>query len=636
MSKRTFILILTGIFLIALSAIGVMRWPSLSSLFELRPPEFTSDLPEKRPRRIDQKQLNRFEGQSIESILKELEAAAEAEAEAKAEAEAEPGVVPPLEKSRNEILLEKLPDAPLPYGEKAEPRDAAGLKSFILDLQQDTDNKPTKADLFGFNLALAAMKIPSSEVPAPLRVKTQPELESETFPVRLKATALELSGPIAIGDFDGDGRLEIASEGGNQLSSINGEGALVSGSGWNLATPADAIYEADFDADGDLDAFLIRKGGKPNSLLENDGKGGMKDVTIEKGLLAFSDTSAAAWLDYDADGLLDLLVGNRDHPLELYHQTSGGAFQPVAWDLKWWIHKGTEEIAVADFSGDGLPDVYLGIQGQADQLCVTTPGDTWDSWRFEDISAESDLEVGNAPGIPLFVDFDNNGSADLIVAKGTAENDSNRLLIFQNLGRSRFSNVTEDSELITKVPVASMTAADIDGDGFEDLIVGTKTLQTNRLFWNQMGSGFREVSAVSGATFLDEPTKMVSTDLDGDGAMDLLVSNQDGSVRRLETAGAAPNWISLHLSRPVPGARVKLEVRDSDWIVHTISRQFQNESQLTVGVGTADIIETIEIFAPGVEESFEKIEKVKPNQHLSVKIKAQPRKRPAVPLTNEE
>ncbi len=634
MSKRTFILILVGIVLIAVGAIAVMRWPAIAGWFELGPPEFTSEIPEKRPRRIDQKQLDRFEGQSMEAILTAL-------ADEKV-------VVSPPQKSRNAILLEMLPDAPLPYGEEAGARDSEGLKSFILGVQQDTENKPTEDDLFRFNLALAAMKIPSSQVPAPLRIKTQPALESETFSVRLKATALDCSGPIAIGNFDGNPGLEIVSDGGSKISSINSEGALVPGTGWTLAAPASELYEADYDADGDLDAFLIREGGKPNSLLENDGKGGMKDVTIEKGLLAFSDTSAAAWLDYDGDGLLDLLVGNRDHPLELYHQTSGGAFQPVAWDLKWWVHRGIETIAVADFTGDGLPDVYLGLESRADQLCVTTPGETWDSWRFEDVSAASDLETGKkvatesdpAPpktaGIPLFIDFDNSGSVDLLVAKGESRKDKNRILVFQNIGNARFRDVTEDSGISATVPVTSMAAADIDGDGFEDLIVGTETLQTNRLFWNQVGSGFREVTAVSGAAFLDAPANIISTDLDDNGRIDLLITNEDGTVRRLEATGATPAWISLHLSRPVPGARVELQVRDKDWIVHTITRQLESHSEVTIGVGNADIIETIEFFAPGEKESFEKIEKVKPNQHLEVEIKAQPRKRPVVPLSNGE
>ncbi len=634
MSKRTFILILVGIFLIAIGAIAVMRWSTIVGWLELSPPEFTAEIPEDRPRRIDQKQLDRFEGQSMEAILKTLAD--------------ESGIISPPQKSRNAILLEKLPDAPLPYGENAEPRDGDGLKAFILGVQQDTESKPTEDDLFRFNLALAAMKIPSSQVPAPLRIKTQPALESETFPVRLESTALDQSGPIAIGDFDGKPGLEIVSDGGSKITTLNSEGALVPGTGWTLSAPADEIYAADFDADGDLDAFLIRGGGKPNSLLENDGNGGMKDVTIEKGLLAFSDTSAAAWLDYDGDGLLDLLVGNRDHPLELYHQTSGGAFQPVAWDLKWWVHRGIETMAVADFTGDGLPDVYLGLEGRADQLCVTTPGETWDSWRFEDVSAESDLETGkevaaeSAPspvktaGIPLFIDFDNNGSADLLVAKDVPEKDKSRILVFQNIGNARFQDVTGESGISATVPVTSMAAADIDGDGFEDLIVGTETLQTNRLFWNQVGSGFREVSAVSGAAFLDAPSKIVSTDLDDDGMIDLVVANGNGTVRRLEAAGAAPAWISLHMSRPIPGARVELQVRDKDWIVHAISRQLDSQSQLTIGVGSADIIESIEFFAPGEKEAFEKFEKVKPNQHLEVAIKAQPRKRPVVPLTDGE
>ena len=65
---------------------------------------------------------------------------------------------------------------------------------------------------------------------------------------------------------------------------------------------------ADYDNDGDLDLFVGFQQGKPNRLYRND-RGTFTDVAADLGIADVTDTRAAAWGDFDADGDIDLYVG---------------------------------------------------------------------------------------------------------------------------------------------------------------------------------------------------------------------------------------------------------------------------------------------------------------------------------------
>lgn len=614
MSKRTFFTIIITIIVTAALTLGVLGW--FGGWFDRGDPVYTAEIPKSRPKRLDWRLLSQFQGQSMQEII----AALEKQKELVAGTEAPPAGDP---------LLAMLPDAPLPYPEDAAPRDEDGLKNFISNIQKGTDTPPTKEELWKFNLALAAMKIPSSQVPEALRLNTEPAPESDTFAVDLAPKDLaEMAGPFAIGDFDGKPGNELVSNGGSRLNLVDETGAMTPTATWNEIAPGDKLFPADFDNDGDLDLFIIRGEGFPNSLLRNNGAGAVEDITIESGLLSFNDTTSAAWFDYDSDGLLDLLVGSRDHPLELYHQTSNGPFQPIAWDLKLWVHEGVEAITVTDVSGDGYPDFYLSLSGQDDRLAVSTPAPTWDQWRFEDRLTEMEIALDETPADAVFFDFNNDGHTDLLTAGDT-------LRLYQNGGEQRFVDITEEIELKTNAPVRSLAVADIDGDGYEDILAGTTAFAANEVFWNRGGTSFREVSVASQASYLDEPVEILSGDLDGNGMLDLVFSHTDGSARWLESIGGYDHWLQLSLKNHRPGTRALITVRDTDWVLGDLSRRFDLNSEITIGLGSADLVEAIAIFPPEGGEPLEQREKIEPNQRIEIELPAEPTKRPVVPMAAE-
>lgn len=646
MSKRSKILIAAGAPLLLVIALAIL-WVVLGRIGALDP-VFTNERPTNRPTRLDHRLLERFSAQPIGEILETLQS--------------EAAVAPPSEPATPAIvpfppLLAMLPDAPLPYPESAAPRDAEGIKKFVTEMQQDTSEDPTDEERRQFNLALAALHVSPDKVPAAIRVDVRPTPESSVFPLRLSQRESEISGPFATVDLDGDGTIEIVAAGGSRFFQVNDRGMLDPIETGTKTLSGNNVVTADFDGDGDSDLFITRRSGLPNSLLRNDGNGTFVDVTVETGLLSFDDTACAIWLDYDSDGLLDLLVGSYDHPLELYHQTAGKIFQPVAWDLGLWIPRGVHEIKTADLNRDGYPDFFIAVEGGKDRLFLSQPSAIWNGWRFRDIAGEHGLDSSLDGVTAAFSDINNDGLPDLILGTRAAlpitpedqtgipaskdlpppppAATTSTLRLFENRGETGLFDVTGEAGLVMSDPIFAIGVADLDNDGFEDLLIGTAALAINRTFSNRSGTGFQEISVVSGSSFLDRPDHYAITDLDGNGSVDVLYLNQASQVRWLESGGALNRWVSICAPGHPAGLRLVLQLRDRDWILRRIDRTMDLDTSILVGIGQAEMIERIDFYAPGETTPLKTLDQVEPNRRITVELPKLPGKRAIVPLENE-
>ena len=139
-----------------------------------------------------------------------------------------------------------------------------------------------------------------------------------------------------------------------------------------MAESGSCVVPGDWNGDGHLDLFVGRRvvsrhyGVTPRSyLLENDGTGHFRDVTLEKApaLAEVGMVTSAAWVDYDHDGKLDLIVVGEWMPVRVFHQENGRlvdrtAEAGLAGTEGWW-----NSVTVADLNGDGRPDLVLGNLG---------------------------------------------------------------------------------------------------------------------------------------------------------------------------------------------------------------------------------------------------------------------------------
>ncbi len=627
MSKRKTILVASA--LVVLLALFLAKFQfNLSFRGSMRPKE----IPLTRPERSDQAQLKRFADKTMKEILAQMSG--------------EVGKKGGRVTSTATALLDSLPDTPLPFSDDAKPGDAAALKGFVDSIQQGKEGEPTLLDRWRYNLAAAALHLNQSKLPESLKLETQPRPGTENFPIHLREVDREFVGPFATGNFDREDGLEIVSRGGSRMSKIAADGKVIKLTSLDGTFSGNGLFPADFDNDGKLDLFITRNEGLPNSLLQNLGNGKFKDVTIELGLLAFTDTTTAAWIDYDNDGHLDLLVGSREQPLELYRQTSGGTFQPVAWDLNLWIYRGVVGIEVSDIDSDGFPDFFLSVDGDDDKLYYTTPANDWKDWRFVDVAESSQIRGSKAGSVAKFFDFDNDGDQDLLLGDPALSGEAlqvehlvnpnkktpRALRLYQNRGDGIFDQITGEVSLAGVQDVQSIGIADLDADGYEDIVIGSGQLAVNRAFWNRQGMDFRDITVSSGMSYLDGVGAITVADIDGDGSIELLLENQREQVRWMKSEGRSGAWLQVDLQGGRPGMRVALVLRDKDWILHSVQRTVAAAPQISFGLGDAKTIESIQIFAPEIPEPIKTLEKQQPNQSLLIHIPKIPKKRAVVPI----
>ena len=267
-------------------------------------------------------------------------------------------------------------------------------------------------------------------------------------------------------DNDGDRDLAVSQDFKLLLMENDGSGRFSLSFGTSTHAQTFSISAADFDLDGDLDIYAcgynpsadrVRSGalGEPlpyhdaqnggaNMLLSNDGGWEFNEVTENVGLNHNNNrfSFAATWEDYDDDGDPDLYVANDYGRNNLYENTSG-RFVDVAAEL------GIEDMASGmsaswgDFNRDGRLDIYISNMFSAAGNRITfqrqfkpgapqamlaqyqrhARGNTLfqadqEGRGFSDISVEQGVTMGRWAWGSRFVDLNNDGWEDLVVANG--------------------------------------------------------------------------------------------------------------------------------------------------------------------------------------------------------------------------
>ncbi len=272
------------------------------------------------------------------------------------------------------------------------------------------------------------------------------------------ATSTFKPASIAWGDWDGDGDLDLvvgnnagAGQGKeNQVyENIGGELRLEPGRfGWQStieptlnAETTYAIALGDADGDGDLDLAVgnggRENGGQTNLVLVNTAS--IAALAPEPWQSPDAKTSmSTAWGDWDADGDLDLAVGNAGQANQVYENVDGQLqFDPqngLGWESTIVTDDMTTSVAWGDWNGDGNLDLAVGNNGQPDYvyvnqgetLSLTLTGEL--GWVSDNISSTQSLAWG---------DWDRDGDLDLAAGHCGADGGESKLeyaLIYENEG----------------------------------------------------------------------------------------------------------------------------------------------------------------------------------------------------------
>jgi tetratricopeptide (TPR) repeat protein len=366
----------------------------------------------------------------------------------------------------------------------------------------------------------------------------------------------------AVGDFDGDGLndLAVALEDRVLLFHNLGQGKfedVTAKSGIVPRNRPSGITFVDYDHDGDLDLLLtgsgLKPGDTPNVLWRNNGDRTFTEQTDPTGLGGSGNTAAAILTDYNNDRAVDLAVtGDGPSPL-IYVNPREGRYPVVPLYQNSGLTP-TTGIAVLDYNKDGWMDV-----------AVTHAG---------------------APGLTLWRNV---------------------------AGADHVSRHFEQADLPLQGALRGwgVTPVDIDNDGWIDLaaIVETRAGPQVRVLRNRGDGSFEDVSHALGldSVRLQSPRGLIAADVDGDGAVDLIVTQVNAPPILLRNVGANKNhFVRLDLAgladnKTALGVKVEVFANGlwQKWELPGASGyQTQAAPQILVGLGEAPGIDLLRILWP--------------------------------------
>jgi enediyne biosynthesis protein E4 len=412
------------------------------------------------------------------------------------------------------------------------------------------------------------------------------------------------------------------------------------------------VAVGDYDNDGYDDLFVTAYG--QNHLFHNNGNGTFTDVTQKSGLAGIKEFStSAAWVDYDKDGRLDLVVGNyvqwsqdgdlyctldgksksyctpesyKGASLRLWHNRGDGTFEDAT--KKAGLNDPTSKtmgIAILDYDNDGWPDLLVSNDTQPNKLYRNNGNGTFSEKAVVAGIAFSEDGVARAGMGVDAADYDRSGSPSILIT-----NFSNQMLsLYHNEGKGLFVDEAPRSE----IGHASLLTLgfgcfffDFDLDGWPDIFIANghidadiQRVQPNvkyamppHLFRNMGKGNFAEVTKSSGAAFAAPRVGRGAAyaDFDNDGRLDLLLSTNGGPVYLFhnEPTGAAKANQSLRIklsgnksNRDGIGALVRVTCAgeaQAQMLRSGSSYLSASELVLTFGLGQHSKAETVEVRWP--------------------------------------
>lgn len=438
--------------------------------------------------------------------------------------------------------------------------------------------------------------------------------------------------PLAVADFDGDGRMDLylgfpgARDFTNNLAraerpeGLLSQGLWLNQGGWRFREMAaesglgrdrdvypHATLVADFNQDGRADLMVVDDSGRVSPVYRNDGAGHFRNVTQESGIQASGWSMAAAAGDFDGDGDTDVVTTHVDL-LDGIRMAASAAGRE-------------QDRGVAD----RLATLQRELRGS---LLFRNRGDG----SFEEVSTQAGLGwVGEGAAGAEWVDYNSDGQLDLYVANGLWSG-----------GDEEFSSLFLRAALLPNEPGSFEALDEVTGGSVfaprrgepnpmltilreyrgqlasaRGPLAASPTLsmaghQRNRLFRNNGDGSFTEVGYLEGADRVEDGYVVATADYDSDGRQDLVLRHCDPapgqrfeSVTLLHNVGANGRSIRIDARNATShvdgfGATVTAWVGGRRLVreIRAVSGAVQSEPVAFIGVGAAERVDRVEVRWP--------------------------------------
>ena len=428
------------------------------------------------------------------------------------------------------------------------------------------------------------------------------------------------------------------------------EKAGVPGNGYGMG-----VAVGDYNGDGFPDLYVTQFA--RSILYRNNGDGTFTDVTEKAGVAAPGWSSSAVWFDYDNDGRLDLFVCQfaefdaalgcgvdkdgthhyciprifKPRPSWLFHNNGDGTFTDVSKEsgIAEYLGKAWGVVAT-DINNDGWMDLFIANDTVSNFLFANRgKGKFEEIGLAADVAYSADGRARSGMGVDS-ADYDEDGWMDLFVANI----DQEIFALYRNNRDETFEDMAMPSGIGMETRWMSgwgLKFFDYDNDGNLDLILSNGfpddlvetyshavTYKEPLLLFHNEGNTFRNVSKDSGPVFSKMfPSRGLAIgDFNNDGALDVLVSNNDEAPLLLKNnIGSRNHWLGVKLigkkaNPDAIGARVTIQagkLKRTRMKVGGGSFLSSHDPRIVIGLGAQTKIDSLEVRWPqpsGLVERF--------------------------------
>jgi len=427
------------------------------------------------------------------------------------------------------------------------------------------------------------------------------------------------------------------------------------------------VAVGDYDNDGHDDLFVTALG--QNHLFHNNGDGTFTDVTRAAGLWGPREFSTgAAWVDYDRDGHLDLVVANyvqwspendisctldgrqksyctpesyKGASPRLWHNHGDGTFEDVT--RKAGLYDPTSKglgVAILDYDQDGWPDILIANDTQPNKLYHNNGNGTFtEKGVLAGVAFNEDGVARAGMGVDA-ADYDRSGYPSIIIT-----NFSNQMLaLYHNEGNGLFVDEAPRSE-VGRASLLTLGFGcfffDYDLDGWLDLFVANGHIENEigrvqervtyaqppHLFRNLGKGKFQEVTAQMGRSFSAPRVARGAAyaDIDNDGDLDLIITTNGGPAALFRNEGTANHSLRVRLvgtrsNRDGIGAVVRVTSGgQTQWQMLRSGSSYLSQSELvlTFGLGQRTQADALEAHWPSGQ--VDRLTKVAVGQFITIK-----------------